>query len=318
MTPTSVIETPLFQRLLARTPFSEYELLILIATASSRYKTHFIDKRGGRGRREISQPTKEIKYLQRLLVKHELNALPIHDAAVGYRPNKSILDHAQPHAASRYLLKLDFTDFFTSLKLTALEHRLSQDTNYSTTERWILGHLLCRRVKKTNLFQLTIGSPSSPYISNYLLWEFDSHLATYCAERGVQYTRYADDLAFSTSTPNTLDDIQNRVRQLIHEMGYLGLSLNETKTVNVSTKRRRNLVGLTLANEGYASIGRDAKRLLRSMMYRLDSGALSPTEISYLRGRMAYTYAIDPNYVQQLLDRYGLATIESIKVPPQS
>jgi len=312
MSPISVIETPLFQRLLSRTPFSEYELLVLIATASSRYKTYFIDKRGGRGKREISQPTKEIKYLQRLLVKHELNTLPIHDAAVGYRPNKSILDHAQPHAASRYLLKLDFTDFFTSLKFAAIEHRLSQDTNYTYIERWILGHLLCRRIKRTGITQLTIGAPSSPYVSNYLLWEFDSLLSEYCAVRGVRYTRYADDLAFSTSEPRVLDDVQNKVRQNIKDLGYLGLTLNESKTVNVSTKRRRTLVGLTLSNEGAASIGRDEKRILRAMMHRLSAGTLNSTEISYLRGRMAFTHAIDPHYVKKLLDRYGLATIESI------
>ena len=92
----SIASAPLFQRLLARSPFSDHELIVLIATAASRYKTHYIEKRGGRGQREISQPTKEIKFLQRLLVSEELNRLPIHDAAVGYRPGRSILDHATP------------------------------------------------------------------------------------------------------------------------------------------------------------------------------------------------------------------------------
>lgn len=314
----SIITAPLFQRLLARSLFSEYELMVLVATASSRYKTHFIDKRGGRGRREISQPTKEIKYLQRILIRHELSTLPVHDSAVGYRPGRSILDHAQPHALARYLLKLDFTDFFPSLKFAALEHRLSADTLYSATERWMLRQLLCRHVKGTNSYQLSIGAPSSPYVSNYLLWEFDARLTEYCAARGVRYTRYADDLALSTSTPNTLDGIEAEVRQLIGELNYLGLSLNETKTVNVSTKRRRTLVGLTLTNDGNASIGRDAKRQLRSMMHRLSYGALDPSETAYLRGRLAFTYAIDPHYVQLLLARYGFASINAIEVssPP--
>lgn len=286
--------------------------MVLIATASSRYKTHFIDKRGGRGKREISQPTREIKYLQRLLIKQELGSLPVHDAAVGYRPGKSILDHAAPHASARYLLKLDFTDFFPSLKLAALNRRLSIDTSYSATERWMLGTLLCRRVKRTNTFQLSIGAPSSPHISNYLLFEFDTQLTEYCTAHGVRYTRYADDLAFSTSVPNTLDGIEIEVRRLVAELAYLGLSLNESKTINVSTKRRRTLVGLTLSNDGKASIGRDAKRELRSAMHRLSCGSLAPEEIGTLRGKLAFSYAIDRPFVEQLLARYGLASIRDI------
>lgn len=308
----SIVTAPLFQRLLARSPFSENELVILIATASSRYKTHFIDKRGGRGRREISQPTKEIKFLQRLLIKHELDSLPVHDAVVGYRPGKSIIDHARPHASERYLLKLDFKDFFPSLKLRALEHRLSLDTAYSPIERWTLGRLLFRSVKRSGIRQLSIGAPSSPHVSNYLLREFDEGISDYCFARNVRYTRYADDLAFSTSLPTVLDDVEMEVRRLLAELTYLGLALNEAKTINVSMKHQRTLVGLTLSNDGRASIGRDAKRELRSMMHRASLGMLSPPEIANLQGRLAFTHAVDPDFVKQLLIRHGFASIGEI------
>ena len=311
----SIASAPLFQRLLARSPFSDHELIVLIATAASRYKTHYIEKRGGRGQREISQPTKEIKFLQRLLVSEELNRLPIHDAAVGYRPGRSILDHAQPHASARYLLKLDFTNFFPSLKRRALEHRLTLDASYSKVELWILGNLLCRRVRGTSTFQLSIGAPSSPHVSNYLLFEFDSRMTEYCRARHVRYTRYADDLAFSTSAPTVLDDVESEVRRLITELPYLGLSLNEAKTINVSKKHRRTLVGLTLSNEGRASIGRHAKRELRLAIHRLSIGSLSQPEIANVQGRLAFTYAIDPEFVEHLLDRYGFESIAKVAGP---
>jgi len=308
----SISTTPLFQRLLARSPFSEHELVVLIATAPSRYKTHYIDKRGGRGRREISQPTKEIKFLQRILINHELKDLPVHEAAVGYRQGRSILDHAQPHASARYLLKLDFADFFPSLKRRALEYRLSQDTTYSETERWMLGNLLCRNKKKSDTYQLSIGAPSSPLVSNYLLYEFDTRMLLYCNTKAVRYTRYADDLALSTSVPSVLDDVKVEVCRLIQELEYLGLTLNEAKTVNVSTKRRRTLVGLTLSNDGRASIGREAKRELRLAIHRMCLGTLPPSEVAHLRGRLAFTYAIEPEFVIQLLSRYGFASIADI------
>ena len=311
----SIASTPLFQRMLARSPFSEHELIVLIATAASRYKIHYIEKRGGRGRREIAQPTKEIKFLQRMLVGEELKGLPLHDAAVAYRSGRSILDHAQPHALARYLLKLDFTNFFPSLKWNALKHRLSLDASYSDVELWILKNLLCRRVRGTGTFQLSIGAPSSPHVSNYLLFEFDSRMTEYCGARNVRYTRYADDLAFSTSMPKILDEVEIEVRSLIAELGYLGISLNESKTINVSTKRRRTLVGLTLSNDGRASIGRDVKRELRLAIHRLCFGSLSPPEIANLRGRLAFTYAIDPDFVDQLLSRYGFESIAEIERP---
>jgi RNA-directed DNA polymerase len=308
----SIVTTPLFHRLLESSPFSEHELVVLIATAPSRYKTHYIDKRGGRGRREISQPTKEIKFLQRLLISHELKDLPVHDAVVGYRRGRSILNHAQPHASARYLLKLDFADFFPSLKRGTLEYRLSQDTKYSTVERWILGSLLSRRKGTTDTYQLSIGAPSSPLISNYLLYEFDDRITDFCDTKAVRYTRYADDLAFSTSGPSVLDDVEGEVGRLIQELKYLGLSLNDAKTTNVSTKRRRTLVGLTLSNDGHASIGRAAKRELRQAIYRESRSLLAPPEIANLRGRLAFTYAIDPDFVTQLLSRYGYESIADI------
>lgn len=310
----SIATAPLFQRLLAWSPFSEHELIVLIATAPSRYKVHYIEKRRG-GLREIAQPTKEIKFLQRLLIKHELDALPIHDAAVGYRTGLSITDHARPHAQGRYLLKLDFKNFFPSIKWPALVHRLTQDTVYSEVELWILGNLLCRKVKSSEVHQLSlsIGAPSSPHVSNYVLREFDSKLTEFCHSCYVYYTRYADDLAFSTNTPGALDVVEQEVRRLLGELEYLGLSLNERKTVNVSTKTRRTLVGLILSNDGHASIGRDAKRKLRLAVHHAAQGILGPAQIANLQGRLAFTYGIDPEFVNDLLARYGFASIAQIR-----
>ncbi len=308
----SITTAPLFQRLLARSPFSEHEFIVLIATAPSRYKVHYIEKRGGRGRREIAQPTKEIKFLQRLLVKHELDALPIHDAAVAYRSGLSISDHARPHAQGRYLLKLDFKDFFPSIKWPALTYRLTRDTEYSKVELWILGNLLCRKAKSSSIHQLSIGAPSSPHVSNYVLCEFDARLTDFCSGRAVRYTRYADDLAFSTNASGVLDVVEQEVRRLLSELDYLGLRLNEEKTVNVSTKTRRTLVGLTLSNDGLASIGRDAKRKLRLAIHSAAQGRLEPGEIANLQGRLAFAYGVDPEFVDRLLARYGFASIAQI------
>ncbi len=311
----SIINEPLFERLLTLSPFSARELGILIATAPYRYKSHYIEKRNGRGKRLISQPTAELKFLQRLVVKHEMSSLQIHNAATAYRPNRSIKEHALPHARARYLLKLDFRDFFPSLKATALRHRLLADANYSAQELWMLCQILCRRPRRDAELQLSIGAPSSPYVSNYLMYEFDSKLARSCEACGAEYTRYADDIAISTSFPQILDIIEVEVRRLLGELDYLGLSLNEGKTVNVSTKNRRTLVGLVLANDGNVSIGREEKRRLRAAMHKLTQGKLPVEETARLRGQLAFAYSIDPDFVNDLCARSNFASVAAISQP---
>lgn len=231
---------------------------------------------------------------------------------LAYRAGLSIADHARPHAGGRYLLKLDFKDFFPSIKWSALAYRLERDTEYSAIELWILSNLLCRKVDPSGLLELSIGAPSSPHVSNYFLHEFDARLTAFCSSHATRYTRYADDLAFSTSTPGALDVIEREVRRLLGELDYMGLRLNEEKTVNVSTKTRRRLVGLILSNDGRASIGRDAKRELRLAMHHAAQGTLEPSKIAHLRGRLAFTYGVDPAFVDCLLARYGFASIAEI------
>lgn len=311
----NIANAPLFERLLALSPFSARELGILIATAPHRYKDHYIEKRNGRGKRLISQPTAELKFLQRLIVRHEFSSLPIHEAATAYRPHRSIKAHALPHASARYLLKLDFRDFFPSLKASALRYRLSRDATYTEQELWVLCQLLCRRPKRDAELQLSIGAPSSPFLSNYLMWEFDCRLTEFCRACGAEYTRYADDIAVSTSSPHVLDAVEGEVRRLLGELSYLGLSLNEDKTVNVSKKSRRTLVGLVLANDGVVSIGREEKRRLRAAMHRLTQGKLPTEEIARFRGQLAFAYSIDPSFVNDLCARNNYASISAIGQP---
>lgn len=304
---------PLFERILGWSPFSESELFVLIKTAPKRYKEHFIKKRNNRGLRLIAQPTAELKLIQRVLIENELHTLPVHDSAIAYRNGLSIKDHVTPHRSSRYLLKLDFRDFFSSIKERTLLYRLSCDTTYSEKEKKILCNLLMRSPGQSRQLELSIGAPSSPFVSNYIMWEFDSKLKEICTQRGADYTRYADDIAISTSTPSVLDGLKMEVEELLSTLRYLDIKLNEEKTVNVSKKFRRTLVGLTISNSGGVSIGRAEKRLLRATAHSFQQGILQPKDIDRLRGRLAFTYSIDPAFVAAICKRIGVESINDIR-----
>lgn len=314
----SISKEPLFVRLLAQSPLARRELNNLIETAPSRYKEHYIDKRNGRGRRLISQPTAELKFFQRLLANVELSHLPVHESAKAYRAHHSIKDHALPHARSKYVLKLDFTNFFPSLSADAVKRILTIDGHYNDAEQWIACQILCRRRLGEVGLHLTIGAPSSPFISNALMFEFDQIVADYCRTNYVVYTRYADDIALSTSEPGRLNVVYAFVRGLTVSMSHLCLSLNNQKTVNVSRKYRRTLTGLTLANDGTVSVGRGTKRILRAAIHSLANGKIPELPVSRLRGILAFLYSVDREWVVELCKRHGFATIKEIELKSDS
>lgn len=305
-------DTSLFRRLLDSAPYSEFELATLILTAPSRYKEHYIEKRNGRGKRLISQPTSELKLLQRLLIHQELVNLKIHSSATAYRSKTSIYDHVLPHANSKFLLKLDFKDFFPSLTDAALRYKLRLDTQYTEPEIDILCRLLLKKDAKHGGFNLSIGAPSSPFISNYLLNEFDELISMYCETHDLKYTRYADDIAISANKPYLLDQAKAFLDQQLLKLDYLKLTLNQEKTVNVSKKYRRELVGLVLGNNGKVSLGRDEKRRLRAGVDALVYGRLDCADVSKLKGQLAFSLAIDRDFVLGLCRKYGFTSVADL------
>lgn len=305
----------LFWRIIENTPFSEDELALLILTAPTRYKEHWIEKRHGRGKRLISQPTSELKLVQRWLVASELSSLPIDAHATAYKNGLSIKDHVQPHVRSHFLLKLDFKDFFPSLTDSALQRRLAIDANYSDLELFILTQLLFKKTRVEDIYRLSIGAPSSPFISNYLLLEFDQRLSDYCKSNSLRYTRYADDIAISSNKAGVLDSAKSFIEILLGDLDYLGLRLNEEKTVNVSKKHRRELVGLVISNQGKVSLGREEKHRLRAALHALSLGKLSATEVTKLRGQLAFSLSIDREFVVALCAKYGFAKVSELTAP---
>lgn len=307
--------TDLFGRLIENTPFSEEELALLILTGPTRYKDHWIEKRNGRGRRMISQPTSEMKLVQRWLVNYELSSLSIDRHATAYRKGLSILHHVAPHTKSHFLLKLDFKDFFPSLTDSALRYRLEQDAQYSELEIHILTNLLFRKKRTEEAYRLSIGAPSSPFVSNYLLLDFDRRLSNYCESNSLRYTRYADDIAISANTAGTLDPAKAFVEKLIGELPYLGLRLNEEKTVNVSKKFRRELVGLIISNQEKVSLGREEKRRLRAAVHALVRGKLNVEQSMQLRGQLAFGLSVDRDFVIALCKRHGFDRVCDLPGP---
>jgi RNA-directed DNA polymerase len=273
---------------------------LFIQTAPNRYKFHSITKRHG-GFREIAQPVKELKIVQRWAIHQYLQECNIHEAATAYIRGKGIFDHVQPHKLHKYLLKLDFKNFFNSINIIDFyQFSMKYIPRLTEEDIKILGLLFfCKN--KNDDYYLSIGAPSSPHISNIMLYDFDCLIDSFCQDINVCYTRYADDLAFSTNQPHILGNVLTKVTSIISELDFpKKLELNSEKTTFLSKKHNRTLTGLVISNNGNISIGRDKKRELRAMVHYAKQGKLTPEKIKTLRGKIAFLKKIDRNFAIQL------------------
>lgn len=302
----------IIERIQSDFSLSTKDARVLIFTAAYRYKLHYIEKRHGRGQRLIAQPTAEIKLLQRWALEKYVNRLPIHKAATAYRSGVSIKDHAAVHADNSFLLKLDFQDFFPSILGTHFLMHLKSYMKISDVDANLLMRLLFRFDRETQGYVLSIGAPSSPAVSNTIMYDFDDALTNYCRARDIVYSRYADDLALSTSKPKVLNDAFDFVKWLCGDMPYPRLQLNDAKTVFTSKKHRRQLTGLILTNDGKPSLGREKKRLIRSMAHRFSLGELSPDQALHLRGLLAFAFSIEPLFFSSINRMIGEAAFHRL------
>lgn len=286
-------------------------VLNIAVTASHRYKSYEIAKRTG-GTRTIHHPSRELKLLQGWLVDNVLNHLPVHDAASAYRKGASVRRHAAVHAAQNYLLKVDFENFFPSITRADVSRILRRDhlekagLHLTPADVDFVQRIVCRNGL------LTIGAPSSPVVSNLVMFDFDDHWTKETELLNIRYSRYADDLYFSTDQRAILSGLLDSLRADLRRRSSPALRINDAKTVFTSRKRRRLVTGLILTADRKISLGRHCKRRIRSLVYRHNTTGLSDEQRSYLRGFIAYARSVEPRFVESMRRKYGPHAIDSV------
>ena len=288
------------------------ELLRLIRSAPHRYKVFKIAKRKEGEFRTIAQPAKEVKALQYWVMRYVLSQFDVHPAATAYKKGVSIAHNARPHTRGRYLLKLDFSDFFPSIKARDFELFLkAQPRHFDSTEIKALCRILFWMPKGSRNLQLSIGAPTSPLLSNILLRKFDSQVAAASTKERVAYTRYADDLSFSARSSKALARIEALVVETCARQTSPVLLINKAKTARVSRRESRRVTGLVLTNDGKVSIGRELKRRIRAQMHYFATGRLDSEQCFELRGMLAHINSVEPRFITRLRRKYGANVVRS-------
>jgi RNA-directed DNA polymerase len=227
-------------------PLNELTWWVYGLRPSKRYTRFNVQKRSG-GVREIHAPIKPIKDVQRRLLVALAPAyrptLNIH----GFVAGRSPVSNARPHQRQTSVLRADILDFFPSIhfgRVRGLFRAFPFD--YPDDVAQLLAHICCHRGA------LPQGAPTSPLVSNLICRGLDRDLAQLAKEERCYFTRYADDLSFSTRRrqfPVALADMDEsgvtvagkRLHDLVEHHGFV---LNGSKTRLVHYAQRQRVTGL--------------------------------------------------------------------------
>jgi RNA-directed DNA polymerase len=294
---------------------SKLDFYKFFGEAPKKYKRYEIPKRTS-GTRTIAQPIRELKDYQRALVDLFQEYFPIHDSSMAYIKGKDIKRNAKAHSQNTYFLKMDFTDFFNSITPKLFWKACERaDIEFDWFEKEIIEKTIFWKPSKySNKLVLSIGAPSSPFVSNFIMYSFDDEIVRYCKEKEITYTRYADDMTFSTNIANSLFILPELVRDIL--LGLYGdtIKINHLKTAFSSKKHNRHVTGITITNNDDISIGRAKKRYIKHLVHKYVEQGISLDDLNYLRGYLGFIKYVEPEFLTSLEKKYTQNVIQKIRV----
>lgn len=298
-------------------------LSYVIYKMPDKYVTFSVPKKTG-GVRTISAPRPELKLLQRRLSDclqsclEEINSEKKITSPIshGFRRGFSILTNATVHRGRRFVFNVDIKDFFGSINFGRVYGFFLKNKDFALTEdvAKILAAIACHEGK------LPQGSPCSPVISNLIGQILDIRLARLARKHGCSYSRYADDLTFSTNKrifPSAIAvpgidhswEVGNALVEIISKSGF---HLNQKKTRMQYCDSRQEVTGIIVNRR--TNTRSEYRRLTRSMTHKLITtgnfhitkmkadalGTFVPTQvdgsINHLQGMFGFIDWVDLSY----------------------
>ncbi len=256
------------------------------------YRVYKIKKHNG-NYRTIYSPNPLLKSIQRKILNNILNNKEISKYAKAYHKNISLKDNAIPHLNKKLVLKLDIVDFFENIEYPTIYKYCFNEAYFPKA----VGHLLTTLC--TYESRLPQGAPTSSYISNLIMKDFDNEIGTYCEQHNISYTRYSDDMTFSGDfNPSELIKL---VRKQLYK---LGLKINNKKIHVINNSSQQNVTGI-IVNKKIQVSSKYRKQIRQSIYYIKRYGIKdhlskirhqeTPSKyINSLYGKTLYVLSIDP------------------------
>ena len=208
-------------------------------------------------KRKLSVPDLILKNIQRSIADNILAYYPVSKYATAYKVGSSVQKNARPHVNKKKILKLDIEGFFDNIMYSRVKDMVFYKEKFSEPIRILLTTLCYYRES------LPQGAPTSPAITNIIMYEFDEKIGTYCSEKGVSYTRYCDDMTFSG------DFEEKEIIALVRaELKKLGLFLKNRKTVVIKSTKRQTVTGIVVNEK--INITKEYKKKIRQEIHYIE------------------------------------------------
>ena len=256
------------------------------------YHNVFIPKSDG-SKRKLSVPDLILKSVQRSIVDNILAYYPISKYATAYKPGSSVQKNARPHINKKKILKLDIERFFDNIIYSRVKDVVFYKEKFSEPIR-ILLTMLC--YYKESLPQ---GAPTSPAITNIIMYDFDEKIGAYCNGKDISYTRYCDDITLSGDF-----DEKEVIAYVKEELKRLGLFLNNRKTLVITSAKRQTVTGIVVNEK--INLTKEYKKKIRQEMHYIERFGLEShvknqgiadnlRYLTSLKGQIAFVLQTCPN-----------------------
>ena len=274
------------------------------------YKIFKIKKRNGKTR-TIYEPNPNLKTIQKNILHNILEDRYISKYAKAYQKGISLKDNALSHTNKDKILKLDIKDFFNNITYMQVYCSCFPEKYFPKS----IGTLLTNLCTYNEL--LPQGAPTSAYISNIVMLDFDIAIGTYCEEHNICYTRYCDDMTFSGNFSQ-----KEIIKFVSSELSKLGLSINKEKIKLITKKSRQVVTGIVVNKKIQVNI--DYRKNIRKHLYFIKKYGLSShmnhlkisiskeKYLNQLLGKINFVLQIDNNN-QEFIDykKYILKLIKN-------
>ena len=233
--------------------FSAKTLYGISNNIDKHYHNAFIPKSDGT-KRKLSVPDKILKLVQKSIADNILVYYPVSKYACAYTYGSNVQKNAEPHIGKKKILKLDIEGFFDNIIYSKVKDVVFYKEKFSEPIRILLSMLCYHRDS------LPQGAPTSPAITNIIMYEFDEKIGSYCEQKGISFTRYCDDMTFSG------DFDEKEVIELVKcELKKLGLFLKNRKTAVIPNTKRQTVTGIVVNEK--INLTKEYKKKIRQEMY---------------------------------------------------
>ena len=286
---------------------------------TTHYKRFFMPKKSG-GERLISAPMPRLKSAQHWILENILGVIPVHDAAHGFVPGRSIVTNAACHVGRSLVVNWDLKNFFPTVTYPRVKG-MFKSLGYPEKVATVLA-LICtepdadeveldgeRYFVHTSERHLPQGAPTSPAITNILCRKFDARLQGTARSLGYTYSRYADDMTFSASDQSSVEKLNQLIWRVRAVVGDEGFEIHPDKLRIMRKGGRQEVTGLTvnefetlLMKHDLAEVLRDPLKYMaekyRNMM--ADPGAIKEKAKDYMKYDLVHV-------VNGFIDALGLS-----------